>query len=71
MHWSCCKGVTEEMNAELIKIFTKEEIGVAIAQMAALKAPAWMDIRHNFFKKIGIRLEMRYVRRLSKFLIRR
>jgi hypothetical protein len=32
------RGVIEEMNAELTKIFTKEEIGVAITQMAALKA---------------------------------
>jgi hypothetical protein len=45
------KGVTEEMNTELLKIFTKEEIGVAIAQMAALKAPGPDGYTAEFFQK--------------------
>jgi hypothetical protein len=46
-----CKGVIEEMNAELTKIFTKEEIGVAITQMAALKALGPDGYTAEFFQK--------------------
>jgi hypothetical protein len=45
-------GVTGEMNADLLKGFTNEEVGVAISQMATLKASGPDGFMAKFFQKI-------------------
>jgi hypothetical protein len=44
------ESVSEEMNGELLKNFTKEEVIIALKQMAPLKAPGPDGLPADFFQ---------------------
>jgi hypothetical protein len=45
--------VMETMNKELLKIFTDEEVNLALKQMSPLKAPGPDGLPARFFRTIG------------------
>ena len=57
--------VTAEMNSNLIGSFSREEVELALKQMAPLKAPRPDGMPLFFSKNFGILLEMTWLKQFS------